>query len=90
MPLQEFWNEDPDLLWVYRNSYMQKMELDIETTKYKAWLYGLYNYIAIGKAFSKDSRYPTSPNGLEENKLSLADKIKQSANKAKVLIEKGR
>ena len=58
MPLGEFWNEDPNLLWVYRNLYIQKIEQDIVLEKqminYKAWLQGFYNNRAIVSALSKE------------------------------------
>ena len=56
MPLQEFWNDDPDLLWVYRNVYMekekQKLDLEKEEINFQAWLQGLYNFNAIAGALS--------------------------------------
>lgn len=98
MPLQEFWNDDPDLLWAYRNSYMQKMEQDLEIEKqminYKAWLQGLYNYQAIGSAFSKNGKYPnkpiefnTKPKTIEEQRQELMHKIKEQKLRGQMLLK---
>lgn len=50
MTIREFWKEDPDLLWAYRKSYMDKLELEKNMANYKAWLGGLYFYDAISKS----------------------------------------
>lgn len=50
MPIKEFWNEDPDLLWAYRKSYMEKMKIQSEVNNYNAWLNGLYVFDAISKS----------------------------------------
>lgn len=98
MPLQEFWNDDPDLLWVYRNLYMQKMEQDIEIEKqminYKAWLEGFYNYNAIASAFSKNGKYFDKPiefskqtkTKQDQNQL-VAEKAKASAMRVQMLLK---
>lgn len=98
MPLQEFWNDDPDLLWTYRNLYMQKMEQDIEIEKqminYKAWLQGFYNYNAIASAFSKNAKYfdkpiefNTKPKTVEERKQELMQKIKEQKLRGQMLLK---
>lgn len=98
MPLDEFWNNDPDLLWVYRNSYMQKMEQDLEIEKqminYKAWLQGFYNYNAIASAFSKNAKYfdkpiefNSKPKTAEEKRQELMDKIKEQKLRGQMLLK---
>lgn len=98
MPLQEFWNDDPDLLWVYRNLYMQKMEQDIELEKqminYKAWLEGLYNNRAVVSALSKDVQYfdkpiefNSKPKTMEEKRQELIDKIKEQKIRGQMLLK---
>ena len=47
MSIKEFWEEDPELLWAYRKSYMDKFEIDKNINNYNAWLSGLYIYNAI-------------------------------------------
>lgn len=98
MPLQEFWNDDPDLLWVYRNLYMQKMEQDLEIekqmTNYKAWLQGLYNYNAIASAFSKNAKYfdkpiefNEQPKTIQEQNNLVVEKAKASAMRIQTLLK---
>lgn len=50
MTVREFWKEDPDLLWAYRKSYMDKIELERNMANYKSWLSGLYVYDAVSKS----------------------------------------
>lgn len=99
MPLQEFWNDDPDLLWVYRNSYMQKIEQEAKLQREKintsTWLQGYYVYIAVCSAFSKDIQYPDKPIELEgktklEKNKEVEGKIKQQLLNAKLLLEQRR
>ncbi len=98
MPLQEFWNDDPDLLWTYRNLYMQKIEDDIKLEKeminYKCWLQGFYNYNAIASAFSKNAKYfdkpmefNDKPKTSEEKRQELVDKIKEQKSRAQMLLK---
>lgn len=94
MPLQEFWNDDPDLLWAYRNSYMQKMEQERDMINYKAWLEGFYNYNAIASAFSKNAKYfdkpiefNVKPKTVEEKRQELMDKIKEQKIRGQMLLK---
>lgn len=98
MPLQEFWNDDPDLLWTYRNLYMQKMEQEIELEKqminYKCWIQGFYNYNAIASAFSKNAKYfekpiefNAKPKTVEEKRQELMHKIKEQKTRAQMLLK---
>lgn len=94
MPLQEFWNDDPDLLWVYRNLYMQKMEQERDIINYKAWLQGFYNYNAIASAFSKNAKYfdkpiefNSKPKTAEEKRQELMHKIKEQKTRAQMLLK---
>ena len=97
MPLQEFWYDDPDLLWAYRNSYMQKMEQEIEIANYKAWLTGLYNYIAIGRAFTKNGKYlerpidfSPKPKSKRTEKQEIAQRIKEKISRGKKILDRQR
>lgn len=94
MPLQEFWNDDPDLLWTYRDLYMQKIEQEQEMVNYKAWLQGLYNYNAIASAFSKNAKYfdkpiefNSKPKTIEEKKQELINKIKEQKLRGQMLLK---
>lgn len=50
MSNKEFWEEEPELLWAYRKSYMEKMKIQSEVNNYNAWLNGLYVFDAISKS----------------------------------------
>ena len=101
MPLQEFWNDDPDLLWAYRNVYMeeekQKIEIQQEMINFQSWLQGLYNFNAIAGALSKNPKYLDSPIDLKskpktekEKKLEIAQKVKNNMKKGKTILEQQR
>ena len=94
MPLDEFWNDDPDLLWVYRNSYTHKIEQERDMINYKAWLEGFYNYNAIASAFSKNAKYfekpiefNAKPKTVEEKRKELMHKIKEQKTRAQMLLK---
>lgn len=101
MPLQEFWNDDPDLLWAYRNAYIEKEKQRIETERrkinFQSWLQGLYNFNAIAGALSNEPKYLDSPIELDskpktekEKKLEIAQKIKNKIKKGKAILEQQR
>ena len=101
MPLQEFWYDDPDLLWAYRNVYIekekQKIEIKREIINFQAWLQGLYNFNAIAGALSKEHKYLDSPIDLDfkpktekEKKLEIAQKIKDKMRKGRAILEQQR
>ncbi len=94
MPLQEFWNDDPDLLWTYRNSYMQKMEQDIklqqEIINYQSWLQGLYIQKAIASNFSKQVKYFEKPidfNEKPKTKQEIAQRIKERTKQGQMILQ---
>lgn len=101
MPLQEFWYDDPDLLWAYRNVYMekekQKIENEREMINFQGWLQGLYNFNAITGALSKEHKYLDSPINLnakpkteKEKKIEIAQRIKNNMKKGKSILEQQR
>lgn len=101
MPLQEFWYDDPDLLWAYRNVYIEREKQNIQVQKqminYQAWLQGLYNFKAITGALSKTPTYLNSPIDLEvnhktekEKKVEIANKVKENAIKGRKILEQRR
>lgn len=62
MSNREFWEEDPELLWAYRKSYMDKAKIKNEIDNYNAWLNGLYVYDAISKSlYNSFGRKETQP-----------------------------
>ena len=101
MPLQEFWYDDPDLLWAYRNVYIEKEKQRIETEKeminFQSWLQGLYNFNAIVAALDKHHRYFKNPIELNskvktkrEKNMEIAQKIKENVQRGKTLLEQQR
>lgn len=101
MPLQEFWYDDPDLLWAYRNVYIEKEKQGIEVKKkmmnFQGWLQGLYNFNAIAGALSEEHKYLDSPIDLgykpkteKEKKIEIAQKIKNNMKKGKSILERQR
>lgn len=101
MPLQEFWYDDPDLLWAYRNVYMekekQKIEIEREMINFQSWLQGLYNFNAIAGALSKELKYLDSPIDLNSKpktekdiKTEIAQRIKNNIKKGKTILEQQR
>ena len=74
MPLQEFWYENPDLLWIYRTSFISKREEEIEyqheCINYQAWLTGVYIQQAVGSLLDKKVKYPDKPYSLNNKKGS--------------------
>lgn len=101
MPLQEFWYDDPDLLWAYRKSYIekekQKIEIQKELINFQAWLQGYYNYVAIVSSLNKNSKYFSQPIELnpkikteKEKKLEIAQKIKERAKVGKMILQQRR
>lgn len=97
MPLQEFWNDDPDLLWVYRTLYIENLQRDIEvqreTINFQSWLQGLYTCRAIGSIFSKNVEYFSKPIDLQDKpatKLDLEHKIRERLSHKKMLLQQRR
>lgn len=101
MPLQEFWYDEPDLLWAYRNAYIEKEKQKTETQKeminFQSWLQGYYNSIAIGSVFSKDVHYLSEPIELnpkpktqKEKNLEIAQKVKNKIKRGKKILEQQR
>lgn len=92
MPLQEFWYENPDLLWVYRTSFLAKEEQRTKEIEYQAWLIGVYTQHAIASYFGgKKNKYPSRPFGLEakEKRKSLEYKIKAQLHKGQTILKQG-
>lgn len=50
MSSKEFWNEEPELLWAYRKSYIDQLKMQNEMSNYNAWLNGVYVFDAVSKS----------------------------------------
>lgn len=94
MSIKDFWENDPELFWAYRFSYINKLKMQNEIFNYNAWLQGLYFYegvsIALSNGFGNSKlKYPEVPYG-EENK-DKNKKIPKMTEQEKLTIElKGR
>lgn len=62
MSNKEFWNEEPELLWAYRKSYIDQLKMQNEISNYNAWLNGVYVFDAISKSiYNAFARKDTQP-----------------------------
>lgn len=82
MTYEQFWEDDPQLYWLYENAYNYKKEVEFKEKNYLAWLQGQYNLMAftqvMSDAFSKTSKhiYPKVPFGEKEQQKELTSKQK--------------
>lgn len=99
MSVKEFWEEDPDLFWAYRFSYVNKKKQEQEIFNIQAWLQGAYFYeavaVALSNAFSKKKiEYRSKPFDFkEENKDTkkpkqnlLEERLKSRAMKVQQML----
>lgn len=92
MPIKDFWENDPELFWAYRFSYINKLRRESEEKNNIAWLQGMYFYegisIALANSFGKANyKYPTEPYGTEKKKTKKPKMTEQEKN---VIELKGR
>jgi len=103
MPIREFWEEEPELLWAYRKSYIEKMKMQKEFYNFNDWLQGLYIYDAVNKAIynnfnnkNKIQTYMKKPidfsktsEELEKEKIKeMEEKIKNRNKEIKKMLNK--
>lgn len=88
MSVKEFWEDDPDLFWAYRFSYIQRMKQEQEINNQNMWLQGAYIYeavsVALSNAFSKvKHKYSEQPYDLHahERKHKLENLQRQLKNR---------
>lgn len=95
MSIKEFWEDDPDLFWAYRFSYINRKKFEQEEMNTHCWLQGAYFYeaisVALSNAFSKKKiEYRNQPydfNSTKETKQSKLEKqIKKRAMEIKNLL----
>ena len=94
MSIKDFWENDPELFWAYRFSYVNKMKREAELQNYNAWLQGLYFFegvsISIANSFGKATlKYPEMPYGIEKGKKKKK-KPKMSESEKLTIELKGR
>lgn len=71
MSVKEFWEDDPDLFWAYRFSYLERKKRERDFQNEQAWLQGAYFFeavsVALSNAFSKEKHsYREKPYNLYE------------------------
>ena len=91
MSVKEFWEEDPNLFWAYRFSYIDRIKFENEDKNQTAWLQGAYIYeavsIALNNAFSKQKlTYSKLPYGFktEENDKEELIEVQVAEIKARI------
>lgn len=100
MSAREFWENDPELIWAYRKSYIDKMKLQQETDNFNAWLNGLYVFNAVsvslyngfgkGQAKSYISKpYDFSKTAEEQIVEERENSIKEQLKRGKRALSKG-
>lgn len=89
MSNKEFWDDDPELLWAYRKSYMDKLHIQHEFNNYTAWLNGIYIFDAMSKclynAFGKKEGQPAINYVSEPYDFNAKSKSKEELEKEKRL-----
>ena len=105
MQTSEFWEEEPELLWAYRKSYIDKMKLEREMMNHKAWINGLYVFDAVSvslyNAFAKTGTEPknyvkepfdfnmTKEEFEIKRRREMENNIRKSLNRKKELLKQG-
>jgi len=95
MSMQEFWHEEPDLLWTYRKVYMDKMKIQNELDNQQAWRIGLYVYEAVAvvmhNSFRKEGQpahnYPIKPHDFNENPKTQEELMEEEIKRNEELIK---
>ena len=47
MSYEQFWEDDPQLYWLYETAYNYKKEIEFKEKNYLSWLQGQYNLMAF-------------------------------------------
>ena len=95
MSTQEFWDEEPDLLWIYRKVYMGTLKIQNELDNQQAWRIGLYVYEAISvvvhNVFKKEGQpsqnYSEKPYNFSRKPKTQEEIIEEEIRKNEELIK---
>lgn len=92
MSIKEFWEDDPDLFWAYRFSYINRKKTEQEEMNIHCWLQGAYFYeavsVALSNAFSKKKiEYRNQPYDFNSNKESKQSKLEKQLMKRAMEIK---
>lgn len=76
MTYEQFWEDNPQLFWVYGRTYQMKKEIEYKENDINAWNIGQYVLIALtqnsSNMFSKQKKdiYPKQPNTIKNDMQS--------------------
>lgn len=93
MSVKEFWEDDPELFWAYRFSYMKKLKQQQEIDNTNMWLQGAYIYeavsVALSNAFSKTkSAYAKEPYNLFSTKQDKVNNLQMQLKNRVMQVQK--
>ena len=93
MSVKEFWEDEPELFWAYRFSYIQKLKQEQELNNNNMWLQGAYIYeaisVALSNAFSKTkSNYAKEPYNLSNSKEENINKLQMQLKNRVMEVKK--
>ena len=94
MSTREFWEDDPEFLWAYRSSYMDKMKLQNELDNQNAWLHGLYVFdavsVALHNGFGKGGAKSYMKKPIDFSKTAQERVIEERENSIKEQLRRGK
>jgi hypothetical protein len=61
MTYNQFWFDDPQLYYIYEESYREQLEDRLKEKDIFNWQLGQYIQLAIGSCLDKNIKYPNSP-----------------------------
>ena len=93
MSIKEFWEDDPELFWAFRFSYIQTKKQEQELNNNNMWLQGAYIYeaisVALSNAFSKTkSTYAKEPYSLSNSKEEIINKLQMQLKNRVMEVKK--
>ncbi len=94
MSTREFWEDDPEYLWAYRKSYMDKIKSQQETDNFNAWLNGLYVYnavsISLHNGFGNGSAKSYMKQPIDFSKKTKEQIVEERENSIKEQLKRGK
>lgn len=87
MTPKQFWEDDPQLFWVYGKKYEIETKEKYKMLSYEGWVNNQYTGLILSIAFGKGGqKYPATPFGFEEENVdkgkTLENKILATMSKA--------
>ena len=93
MSVKEFWEDDPELFWAYRFSYIKKLKQQQEIDNTNMWLQGAYIFEAVSVALSNDfgktkSTYAKEPYNLFSTKQDKVNNLQMQLKNRVMQVQK--